>query len=89
LCDPIRHHHERYDGMGYPDGLPGEEMDLRTHIIVACDAYDAMTCRRPYRPAMSRHRAVEELSACTGTQFHPDVVEALVTILGIEHLAAA
>jgi HD-GYP domain-containing protein (c-di-GMP phosphodiesterase class II) len=77
----VRHEHERWDGTGYPDGLSGHEIPLGARIILACDAYHAMTSDRPYRQAMSHAEAVAELSAGAGTQFDPDVVEALVGYL--------
>jgi diguanylate cyclase (GGDEF)-like protein len=77
----VRHEHERWDGAGYPDGLVGEAIPLEARIILACDAYHAMTSDRPYRKAMPHHEAVTELTVNAGTQFDPDVVEALVGIL--------
>jgi len=70
----IRHHHERWDGAGYPDGLAGERIPLASRIIAACDAYHAMTSDRPYRRAMSAERALGELRANAGSQFDPTVV---------------
>jgi diguanylate cyclase (GGDEF)-like protein/putative nucleotidyltransferase with HDIG domain len=77
----VRHEHERWDGNGYPDGLSGHEIPLGSRIILACDAYHAMTSDRPYRQAMPHADAVAELSAGAGTQFDPHVVEALVGYL--------
>src|SRR6185503_18430659 len=77
----VRGHHERWDGRGYPDGLVGEQTPLAARIICACDAYSAMTTDRPYRPAMPREAAIEELHACSGTQFDPRVVEAVVAVV--------
>ena len=74
----VRHEHERYDGRGYPDGLAGRDIPIGSRIILACDAYSAMTTDRPYRAAMSRRAALEELYRCAGTQFDPRVTEALV-----------
>jgi diguanylate cyclase (GGDEF)-like protein/putative nucleotidyltransferase with HDIG domain len=74
----VRHEHERWDGGGYPDGLAGEAIPLGSRIILACDAYHAMTSDRPYRAAMSHAEAVAELTGNAGTQFDPAVVEVLV-----------
>jgi HD-GYP domain-containing protein (c-di-GMP phosphodiesterase class II) len=74
----VRSCHERWDGAGYPDGFAGEDIPLVSRIVCACDAFSAMTTNRPYRQAMSLHEAVEELGRCAGTQFDPQVVEALV-----------
>ena len=71
----IRHHHERMDGKGYPDGLTGDQIDILTKIIIVVDSYDAMTSRRNYRTNMSMEQAIEELHRCSGTQFDRDVVE--------------
>ncbi len=89
LSDPVRHHHEQFDGRGYPDGLGGDELDLRAYILGVCDAYDAMTSWRPYRPARPRAQALAELLMRAGTQFHPDVVAVLISILQIEQSLAA
>ena len=77
----VRHEHERWDGGGYPDGLAGEAIPLEARIILACDAYHAMTSDRPYRKAMPHHEAVTELTTHAGTQFDPKVVETLVGLL--------
>jgi putative nucleotidyltransferase with HDIG domain len=77
----IRHHQERWDGTGYPDGLRGEAIPLPARILAAADAYVAMTDARPYRPARSHDDAVAELRRCAGTQFDPAVVEALCRVL--------
>jgi diguanylate cyclase (GGDEF)-like protein/putative nucleotidyltransferase with HDIG domain len=73
-------HHERIDGFGYPAGLAGDEICIESRIIHAADAYVAMTRERPYRPAMTRHKAFAELSRHSGTQFDPDVVAALIAL---------
>jgi len=73
----IRTSHERWDGHGYPDGLAGEEIPLAARIILACDAYDAITADRPYSPARDPEAALSELRECAGTQFDPQVVGAL------------
>ena len=77
----VRHGHEHFDGNGYPDGLRGEEIPLGSRIVLACDAYDAMTSPRPHRDAMSPQEAVAELVAGSGTQFDPRVVDALLGYL--------
>jgi diguanylate cyclase (GGDEF)-like protein len=74
----VRATHERLDGMGYPDGLRGEEIPLLSRIVAACDAFFAMTEERPYRRAMASEDAISELRRCAGTQFDPVVVEALI-----------
>jgi diguanylate cyclase (GGDEF)-like protein/putative nucleotidyltransferase with HDIG domain len=77
----VRHEHERWDGGGYPDGLAGPAIPLGSRIILACDAYHAMTSNRPYRRAMSHTDAVAELTRNAGTQFDPEVGQALVGYL--------
>jgi putative nucleotidyltransferase with HDIG domain len=77
----VRSAHERYDGGGYPDGLRGEEIPLGAMVIATCDAFHAMTSDRSYRRAMSLSDAIAELQANAGTQFDPNVVEALVAEL--------
>ena len=80
----VRGSHERWDGGGYPDGLEGEEIPLEARIICACDAYNAMTTTRSYRRAMAPAAAAAELVRCSGTQFDPAVVEALLDVIGVE-----
>lgn len=74
----VRHEHERWDGRGYPDGLAGDEIPLGSRIIIAADAYHAITSDRPYRAAKSHDDAVEELTRCAGSQFDPRVTQALI-----------
>ncbi|NPV29268.1 MAG: HD-GYP domain-containing protein [Firmicutes bacterium] len=81
LLPLILHHHERYDGTGYPMGLAREEIPLGARIIAIADAYDAMTSDRPYRPAFSQADAIAELKRCTGTQFDPFLVDLFLEIL--------
>jgi len=73
----VRHHHERYDGAGYPDGLAGEEIPLAARIFSVADALDAMTTDRPYRPGFPLEQARAEIRAGAGTQFDPAVVDQL------------
>jgi putative nucleotidyltransferase with HDIG domain len=78
----VRSAHERYDGGGYPDGLCGAEIPRGAMIIATCDAFHAMTSDRSYRPAMPRAQAIEELRAHSGTQFDPEIAQALIAELG-------
>ena len=90
VADLVLHHHERWDGAGYPDGLRGEEIPLGARIIFVTDAYDAMTSDRIYRPRLSSQAALAELERCEGTQFDPGIVAAFVEELGLsESLEAA
>lgn len=73
----VRSSHERYDGLGYPDGLAGEAIPLASRILFVCDAYEAMVSGRPYRAPLPRAEAVTELHRHAGSQFDPRVVEAL------------
>jgi putative nucleotidyltransferase with HDIG domain len=82
VAPSVRHHHERWDGSGYPSGLAGEEIPLVARIIAVCDAYNAMTTDRPYRRALGRAAALAELDRCAGGQFDPAVVRALHAIVG-------
>jgi putative nucleotidyltransferase with HDIG domain len=81
VADWVLHHHERWDGSGYPDGLPGEQIPLGARIIFVADAYDAMTSERVYRRRIGSDQAVAELQRCAGSQFDPDVVEAFAAEL--------
>jgi HD-GYP domain-containing protein (c-di-GMP phosphodiesterase class II) len=78
----VRHEHEHWDGSGYPDGLKGRAIPIGSRVILACDAYEAMTTERPYRPAMDRAQAIAELRKGAGVVFDPDVVDALLDLLG-------
>jgi HD-GYP domain-containing protein (c-di-GMP phosphodiesterase class II) len=77
----VRHHHERYDGSGYPAGLKGEEIPLFAQIVAIADAYDAMTTSRPYRPGRSRDEAITEIMAFRGTQFAPFLTDLFIEAL--------
>ncbi|HYY03150.1 MAG TPA: diguanylate cyclase [Gaiellaceae bacterium] len=76
VADIVLHHHERWDGAGYPDGLRGEEIPFGARIIFVADAYDAMTSDRVYRARRSHEEALAELRRCCGTQFDPLIVDA-------------
>jgi putative nucleotidyltransferase with HDIG domain len=76
----VRHHHERFDGSGYPDGLAGEDIPLGARIFALADALDAMTSDRPYRRAMSLEDAITEIERCSGKQFDPVIVSAFLRI---------
>ena len=78
----VRHHHERYDGRGYPDGLSGTRIPLAARIVSLADAVDVMAVGRVYQPARSREEVVEEVRANSGTQFDPDVADAFVALAG-------
>jgi len=85
----VRHEHERWDGDGYPDGLAGDEIPLGSRIIIAADTYHAITSDRPYRAARSHSEAIEELTRCAGTQFDPNVTQALIGFLYGQRQAGA
>jgi diguanylate cyclase (GGDEF)-like protein/PAS domain S-box-containing protein len=76
----VHHHHERFDGKGYPDGLAGEDIPLEARIMSVVDVFDAMTHERSYRKALSREKAIAELKRGAGTQFDPAVVEAFLAL---------
>lgn len=79
--DAILHHHEKYDGNGYPDGLSGGAISLPARILAVVDVYDALTSNRPYRSAFSQEKALEIINQETGQHFDPEVVKALAGIL--------
>ncbi|HUQ23306.1 MAG TPA: HD-GYP domain-containing protein [Gaiellaceae bacterium] len=74
----VLHHHERWDGGGYPDGLRGEEIPVEGRLLGVADAFDAMTSDRSYRPALTVDQALAELERCAGTQFDPELTETFV-----------
>jgi putative nucleotidyltransferase with HDIG domain len=85
----VRSTHERWDGDGYPDGLAGTDIPRASRIVSCCDAFSAMTADRSYRTAMSLEAAVEELRRNSGTQFDPEVVDALVRVVARYAVPAA
>ncbi|GAC1615805.1 MAG: response regulator [Candidatus Dormibacteraceae bacterium] len=82
LLPIIRHHHERWDGNGYPDGLAGESIPLPARIVAICDAYDALLGERPHRPARTAAEAVAILRAGAGSQWDPSLVERFIHLIG-------
>ncbi|TML55609.1 MAG: diguanylate cyclase [Actinobacteria bacterium] len=83
VAEWVLHHHERWDGSGYPDGLPGEQIPLGARIIFVADAYDAMTSECVYQRRISPEDAVAELDRCAGTQFDPEIVAAFAQELAL------
>jgi diguanylate cyclase (GGDEF)-like protein len=83
VAEWVLHHHERWDGRGYPGRLNAEQIPLGARILFVADAYDAMTSERVYRSRLSEAEAIEELERCAGTQFDPDIVSALAEELGV------
>jgi diguanylate cyclase (GGDEF)-like protein/putative nucleotidyltransferase with HDIG domain len=80
----VRHHHERWDGTGYPTGLAGEEIPIGARILAVADAYEAMTSDRVYQDGMAGDEALAEIARCAHTQFDPRVVDALFALAGLE-----
>ena len=74
----VLHHHERWDGAGYPHGLRGEEIPIEARLLGVADAFDAMTSDRSYRPALSVEQALAELERCAGSQFDPALADTFV-----------
>lgn len=81
VIDIVKHHHEKYDGTGYPDGIKGDKIPLGAQIIAIADTYDAMTTDRPYRKGMSKEDALKIIKKESGTQFNPDVVSAFMIFI--------
>jgi putative nucleotidyltransferase with HDIG domain len=78
VVEGVRHHHEQYDGSGYPDGLSGKAIPLAARIIMLCDSIDAMLSDRPYRDALNLADVKDELRSCSGSQFDPDLIETIL-----------
>ena len=81
ITDIIKHHHERNDGKGYPDGLTHDNIPLETSILTIADSFDAMTTNRPYRHSLSLETALSEIKLNAGTQFNPDIVDDAIIAL--------
>jgi putative nucleotidyltransferase with HDIG domain len=88
IQDSVRHHHERWDGQGYPAGLSGKTIPLGSRIILISDTVDAMTTDRPYRKKLPLEVVIAELQKCKGTQFDPELVEVAVSSVGVRRLIA-
>jgi putative nucleotidyltransferase with HDIG domain len=88
VIESVRHHHERFDGTGYPDGIAGSDIPLPARIIMLSDSIDAMLSDRPYRKALSIAHVREELARCAGTQFDPKIVEHILRKNTLERAAA-
>jgi len=81
LAPIVHHHHEWFDGTGYPDGIAGEAIPLEARIVALCDAFDSMTSATSYKPARPLAAAVHEIEACAGTQFDPALVQRFVALI--------
>jgi hypothetical protein len=88
IQDSVRHHHERWDGQGYPAGLMGKDIPLGSRIILISDTIDAMTTDRPYRKRLSLDVVIAELQKCKGTQFDPDLVDVVISSVAVRRLIA-
>ena len=84
----VRHHHERWDGQGYPDGITSSAIPLASRIILIADTIDAMTTDRPYRKRLSLEIVIAELQKCRGTQFDPSIVDVAVSSVAVRRLIA-
>lgn len=82
LLPHIVHHHERFDGTGYPDNIRGEDIPLESRILAIADSYDAMTSPRPYKPTLTAKEAIAEIKKCAGTQFDPNLAQVFCEIIG-------
>jgi len=81
IIDYVRHHHERYDGKGYPDGIKGEEISLGARILCVADSFDAMVSDRPYRKSMTIEEAFKELELHSGSQFDPKITRVFINLM--------
>ena len=85
LIDSIKHHHERFDGKGYPSGIKGNDIPLEARILCVADSFDAMLSDRPYRKGMKINEVIAELEKNAGTQFDPSAVNAFFSALSVKH----
>lgn len=81
IADIIRHHHERFDGSGYPYGLSGSSIPIGSRIIAVADTYSALMQNRPYRPGTTPEQALTEIRSCSGSQFDPAIVATFCSIV--------
>ncbi len=79
----VKHHHERFDGTGYPDRLSGDEIPVHAQIIALADTYDAMTSSRPYRKGLNQEKAIAEIRRCSGSQFNPKLAEIFIDVVPV------
>jgi len=86
IAEIVRHHHERYDGLGYPQGLKNQEIPMLSHILSVADAFDAMTTNRIYKGGKTVDSAMKELESFSGKQFHPEVIKAAQKVLPSIHV---
>jgi diguanylate cyclase (GGDEF)-like protein/putative nucleotidyltransferase with HDIG domain len=89
IAEWVLHHHERWDGVGYPSQLGGEEIPLGARVIFVADAFDAMTSNRLYRQPLTHREALLEVESCSGTQFDPEVVSAFLSVVGARESISA
>ena len=87
LIPMVKHHHERFDGRGYPSGLTGEDIPYNARIISVADSFDAMTSDRSYRPRFTLEKALDEIRRCSGTQFDPAIAEAFLNVFETHDLS--
>jgi HD-GYP domain-containing protein (c-di-GMP phosphodiesterase class II) len=83
----VLYHHEKINGSGYPSGIKGDEIPLFARILTVADAYDAMTTKRPYRKALSKEEAIEELRRCAGKDFDSKISDVMIEIIEEESVA--
>jgi HD-GYP domain-containing protein (c-di-GMP phosphodiesterase class II) len=86
IQDSVRHHHERWDGQGYPDGIAATQIPLGARIILIADTIDAMTTDRPYRKRLPLDVVIAELQKCKGTQFDPKLIDVAVASVAVRRL---